>query len=476
MGTLGVKATIGLDNKATQRALAPAANFRLPAQGLEPGQSWTGKLAFGGSWLFIVFYYIRPPDWYPPAAIIPLGKITALLALGGFALVLLERGGVLHLPKETIAVVLLFVHLCLTIPFAVWRGGSFQVVVMEFSKVVLIVVSLVVVITTMARLRKLLFVQAAAVTAMAIFAATGRSRLLLPNEAFGDRVKGAEGGLFENPNDLAFIVALTFPLCFAFMLTAKGWLRKAFWAVGLVLMVYTVMITYSRGGLIAMAVGAAVTLWEFGVKGRRYHLILLTALAGIFLIVAGSPANYADRVKSIFDPDSDPTGSSQARRDLFYQSVDITKQHPLLGVGPGNFQVISGTWHATHDSYTQLSAEGGIPALLLFVLILMWAFSNVRLVQKIVPRESELGLLASALRASLASFVVGALFSSVPYQFFPYILFAFATAAYQIALHEQGHPSPPVIRLPSWNRGIHRSRALDEGAHPRREWRWNREP
>jgi putative inorganic carbon (HCO3(-)) transporter len=250
---------------------------------------------------------------------------------------------------------------------------------MEFSKVVLIAVSLVVVITTMARLRKLLFVQAAAVTAMAIFAATGRSRLLLPNEAFGDRVKGAEGSLFENPNDLAFIVALTFPLCFAFMLRAKGLLRKALWAVGLVLMVYTVMITYSRGGLIALVVGAAVTLWEFGVKGRRHHLILLTALAGIFLIVAGSPANYADRVKTIFDPDSDPTGSSQARRDIFYQSVEMTMQHPLLGVGPGNFAVISGTWHVTHDSYTQLSSEGGIPALLLFLIILWLAFSKVRL-------------------------------------------------------------------------------------------------
>jgi putative inorganic carbon (hco3(-)) transporter len=463
MGTLGVKATIGLDNKATQRALAPARYFLLPAQDLEPGQSWAGKLAYGGSLLFVIFYYIRPSDWYPPAAIIPLGKITALLALGGFALVLLERGGVLHLSKEMIAVVLLFAHLCLTIPFAYWRGGSFQIVVMEFSKVVLIAVSLVVVITTMARLRKLLFVQGAAVTAMAIFAATGRSRLLLPNEAFGDRVKGAEGGLFENPNDLAFIVALTFPLCFAFMLRAKG-VRKALWAVGLVLMVYTVMITYSRGGLIALVVGAAVTLWEFGVKGRRHHLILLTALAGIFLIVAGSPANYADRVKTIFDPDSDPTGSSQARRDIFYQSVEMTMQHPLLGVGPGNFAVISGTWHVTHDSYTQLSSEGGMPALLLFLIILWLAFSKVRLAQKIVPRESELGLLVSALRASLASFVVGALFTSVPYQFFPYILFVFVSAAYQIALLEQGHPSPPVIRLRSLNRGMHSRPALDEGA------------
>jgi putative inorganic carbon (hco3(-)) transporter len=444
MGTLSAKATIELDKEARQQALAPASSFLSPQQALEPGQSWAGKLAYGGSLLFVIVYYLRPSDWYHPAARIPFAKITAVLALGGFALVLLERGGVLRLPKEMIALVLLFGHLCLTIPFAFWRGGSFQIVIMEFSKVVLIAVTLVVVVTTKARLRKLLFVQAAGVMAMTMLAATGRSRLLSPQEAFGDRVKGV-GSQFDNPNDLAFIIALTFPLCFAFMLRTSSLLRKALWAVGLALMVYTVMVTYSRGGLIALVVSAGVTLWEFGVKGRRHHLILLTALAGIFLLFAGSPANYAERVRTIFHPDEDPTGSSQARRDIFYQSVELTLQHPLLGVGPGNFESVSGTWHVTHDSYTQLSSEAGIPALLLFLAILWWAFSNVRLAQRIVPRQSELGLLVSALRATLASFVVGALFCSVPYHFFPYFLIGFASSAYQIALLEQRHLSPLTV-------------------------------
>jgi len=445
MGTLGVKATIRPGNEARQRALAPAKAFPLPKQGLELDRSWAGKLAYGGLLLFIITYYIRPTDWYPVAARIPFGKITAFLALAGLALVLLERGGILHLPKEIIAVVLLFGHLCLTIPFAAWRGGSFQVVVIDFSKVVAITVSLAVVVTTMARLRKLLFVQAATLTAMAMLSAIGGNRLVLPGEAFGNRVTGVEGGVFENPNDFAFMIALALPLCFAFMLRTSRPLRKAFWAVGLVLMVYTVMTTYSRGGLIALLVGAGVTLWEFGVKGRRHHLILLSALAGIFLIVAGHPANYAERVKTIFDPDSDPTGSSQARRDMFYQSVEMTLEHPLLGVGPGNFENTSGTWHVTHDTYTQLSSEAGIPALLLFLIVLWLAFSKVRLAQRMVPRQSELGLFASALHASLASFVVGAFFSSTPYQFFPYFLIGFATAAYQIALLEQGQQSPPTV-------------------------------
>ncbi len=443
MGMLGVKATIGLDDEARQGALAPASTLLSPKQGLERGRSWAGKLAYGSLLLFVILYYARPYDWYPVAASIPFGKITGFFALAGFALVLLERGGVLDLPKEMIVLVLLLGHLCLTIPFASWRGGSFKVVA-EFSKVVLITVSLPIVITTKARLRKLLFVQAAAVTAMAMLAATGRSRPVLP-DVIGNRAMGVLGGVFENPNDFAFIIALAFPLCFAFMLRTSSPLRKAFWAVGLVLMAYTVMTTYSRAGLIALVVGAGVTLWEFGVKGRRHHLVLLAALAGILLFFAGHPANYADRVKTIFDPDRDPTGSAQARRDIFYRSIETTLEHPLLGVGPGNFENISGTWRETHDTYTQLSSEGGIPALLLFLIILRLAFSKVRLAQRMVPRQSELGLLASALRASLASFAVGAFFSSVAYHFFPYFLIGFASAAYQIALLEQRHQSPPTV-------------------------------
>ena len=53
-------------------------------------------------------------------------------------------------------------------------------------------------------------------------------------------------------------------------------------------------------------------------------------------------------------------------------------QHPLFGVGLGQFPNFEGTesrskgefgnWHATHCAWTQVSSECGIPALLFFVL------------------------------------------------------------------------------------------------------------
>jgi len=54
--------------------------------------------------------------------------------------------------------------------------------------------------------------------------------------------------------------------------------------------------------------------------------------------------------------------SAQQRKELLFKSLKVTVRHPLFGVGPGNFEVVSGAWDVTHNSYTQISAEGGIPA------------------------------------------------------------------------------------------------------------------
>jgi hypothetical protein len=115
-----------------------------------------------------------------------------------------------------------------------------------------------------------------------------------------------------------------------------------------------------------------------------------------------------------------------------WRSIEVTLEHPLFGVGPGNFEVTSGVWHVTHNSYTQMSSEGGIPALVLFIVILSYGFKNLRRAKRLSGHKKELKLLAKALRGSLAGFVVGAFFASYAYQFFPYFLVAYSTALLRI--------------------------------------------
>jgi hypothetical protein len=74
-----------------------------------------------------------------------------------------------------------------------------------------------------------------------------------------------------------------------------------------------------------------------------------------------------------------------------------------------------------------------LPALVFYSIILWCGFRNVATARRVARSQRELMLLARALRASLAGYVVGSLFASTSYQFFPYFLVAYTTALLWIA-------------------------------------------
>src|SRR5262249_34580108 len=143
---------------------------------------------------------------------------------------------------------------------------------------------------------------------------------------------------------------------------------------------------YSRGGLLALIICGTVCLWEYAIKGKRIYMI---AIAGVVLlvgigIVAASPS-YRARVESIVLGNiegSHDKGSMEARKALLKKSLVLTLQNPFFGVGPGNFPVVDQGWTVAHNTYTELSAEAGIPALILFLLALRSAFKNIAQARK----------------------------------------------------------------------------------------------
>jgi O-antigen ligase len=227
------------------------------------------------------------------------------------------------------------------------------------------------------------------------------------------------------------------------MLNARNWLRKATWLFGMVILAYVLLLTASRAGLLALLVGLGVCLVEFGVKGRRYYLVVATALL-VLAILLSAGAVVRERFEALFDPsmssvnDVAARGSSIQRQDLFWKSITVTAEHPLFGVGPGNFTSISGSWHDPHNSYSQMSAEGGIPALMLYLIVFSLAFGNARETRRSLDATGEELVLAGALRASLAGYIVGSLFCSVAYHFFPYFLVAYSCVLRAIVEKNKG--------------------------------------
>ncbi len=410
--------------------------------------------------LFMVIYCARPEDWIPGLSHVPLAKIAGVLALIGlvFSLPYIRD----RFPREVICLFLLIGQLFLASLFSpVWRGGAVMTT-LDFAKILLIVVVMITVVNTTTRLRLLIFVQAASVALIAAVT-------ILKGRLLGGRLEGMLGGNYTNPNDLALAMVISLPLCLGLLFMSRNRIWKAAWALGMIAMAYALFLTGSRAGFIALMIAAVVCLWHFAIRGRRRYLLALVPLAGvIFWLSSGNILSR--RLKGTVDEKDDAASaydSAQQRQQLFWRSIDITKEHPLFGVGPGNFAQLSGSWHVPHNTFTQLSSEGGLPALILYLLILWQGFTNVRKARRLASKRSESRLLAGALHASLIGYIVGSVFGSVGYQFFPYILVAYTTVLFlvtknaalrskesksvtQSSLKNQEYAHTPELDL-SWN-------------------------
>ncbi len=409
-----------------------------------PKRKARATFAYRALLIFSLLYYLRPEDVVPGLDKIPLAKIA-----GGIALIALFSSlaaGQLKtkLPVEIKILLVLFVQLCLTIPFAYWHGGAFATVFGKFSKSVIVALLVSLLVDSLPMLLRLVYVQAASVAVVTIIS-------VLLHRTENGRLVGALGGIFENPNDLAINIAMNWPLCLAFLFLARGPLKKGLWAVAAIVMLYAVQATYSRSGFLALVTGAAIAVVEFGIRGRKVGLVVIVVLAG--MVALAVPSHYRDRLITIvtLQENVDESGhsmsgdSAESRKTLLKDGIITTLQHPVFGIGPGNFQVVVGDWHVAHNTYVQLGAEAGIPALVLFLWLLARVYKNLRLTRKspAYTNQIQLRMLTSGLCASFGAYLVGAFFSDTAYELFPYYLVAYTIVLYRVgSMAAKKNPAP----------------------------------
>ncbi len=417
------------------------------------GGKGKSTFAYGALLIFTFLYYTRPEDLIPGLKVIPLEKIFGGIALIALIVTLASGGVKRKFPLEFKLLLLLFVQLVLTIPFAFWRAGAFVMVFERFSKAVVVAFLVTLLVDNFVQLRRLLWVQTAAMVATTLAS-------IAIHHTIQGRLIGALGGIFENPNDLAINISINWPLCLGFLLAARGMGRKAIWGIGILAMLLGTVLTYSRSGLLAMVVAVGICLWEFGLKGKRFHLIAAAAILSVVGagVVVATP-RYLTRVASIFQGNiegSGDRGSLAARSQLLIDSVEEAIHHPIFGIGPGNFGAATLTWRVTHNTYTEFAAEGGFPALFLFLAIMYLAARNVRRT-RLLPAYREnpaIRLFSGALWASLVAFSVGSLFASFEYQLFPYFMMAYTSVLYRLASENSPQGANETPRKPTAKRNL----------------------
>ncbi len=394
------------------------------------------RMAFFWLSAFFVVYCARPEDWVPGLKYLPLAKITAIFAIWGlFNAMGRTKRTLKDLPKEAkillIMIVLLYVGAFLS---PIWIGGAVNHTI-DFSKVGIAWVLVFLLITSFDRLRRIIFIQTFSVVVVCAAAIVKGHNL--------PRLEGALGGIYSNPNDLAFAIVLTLPFALAFMVSSRNAVVKLFWLCGMLVMMVAIFMTASRAGFIDLVISGSVTLYFFAIKGKRFYLLVTAVLVGV-VVMGAFGGRLIDRFEAMEGGSTDVKsayGSYEDRKYLMVRAVDAIEHYPILGI------VI---WHDVHMTYLQICAEGGIAVLILYLMFFYRGFKNLKILRRAKNLDPDIVLYVWALQSSLVGFVVGACFAPEAYQYFPYFAVAFTATLLQTVNEQQPAPgtAPPPPKKP----------------------------
>ncbi|MCP9453363.1 MAG: O-antigen ligase family protein [Nitrospira sp.] len=259
---------------------------------------------------------------------------------------------------------------------------------------------------------------------------------LLAND--GQRHYVRAGYFLGDGNDFALSINIAIPLCLFLMLTAKSKMMRLVSIGFLFLLVFAVVATLSRGGILALF---SLGFYYWLKSDRKILGAIGLVIVVCFVFTIASP-QFFDRMATLTKTGEERDGSAQGRIFAWKAAINMALDHPLLGVGVGHFPVKYGAqyqpkefglnaipWQTAHSSYFLLLGELGFPGLIFIVgLIISNIVAGEQLLQQIRRKGSKDFLverhLVTALNASLIGFAVGGAFLSAAYYPHLYLLAA----------------------------------------------------
>jgi O-antigen ligase len=231
------------------------------------------------------------------------------------------------------------------------------------------------------------------------------------------RMLGA-GRSTADPNSFAATLAFAIPLVVWTMVGARSRLLKVCCLAFLLLGAAGIVLARSRSGLVLLVLASLWTLLQLRGTARVALVGLLVGL-GAFLardLTVAAQERFRG-ILSLETLERDP--SAHGRIEGYVVSWDLFLDHPVVGVGPGNWAAyraerVDGNRHEPHNLGGQLLAERGLLGAVPFLAYLaatVGAASGVRRrgLRSPAPWSRAVGRLASVVLATFALLFVSGL-------------------------------------------------------------------
>ena len=217
-------------------------------------------------------------------------------------------------------------------------------------------------------------------------------------------------GILQDPNDLGMLLIAFMP----YMLNrvfyqGLTFLRKLFWFLAILIIGYTVILTNSRGSMLALIGGLACF---YIIKKRSmagYVIAILMALA----LLAIAPS----RMGELGSGDH----SAMGRVYAWILSLELLAMNPLFGIGAKHFL----DFHSltTHNSYVLALVENGIVGFIgYFGLITLSVHTMVKVAYSI--EEEKISTEVISLVSGMIGILISIFFISRTYVLLPYLYIA----------------------------------------------------
>ena len=374
-------------------------------------------------------------------------------AIGGATLaglILTKERRDYSLNRENVTLMLFMLWMCITLPFSIHFGDSFEL----WKRVMKIDLMILVAMVLLHSKRHMLLLVWTLVISIGFFGVKGGAFTVATGGGY--RVWGPENTYIEGNNEVALAIVIVIPLLRFLQLQMQARWAKATMTLCMVLMAMAALGSHSRGALLAIA-AMALVLWWRG-KNRLVGAVVMVVIGAALLSLM--PAEWWERMNTIKTYDAD--ASAMGRINAWMMAFNLAKSK-FFG---GGFMVwtpeVFGMYapdpmdvHAAHSIYFMVLGEQGFVGLLLFLTLftMVWfSAGTLRTQARGKPETQWLSDLGSMLQVSLAGYAVGGAFLSLSYWDLPYNLLVLAVVgrrwlARKEWLHEK---EEPVIVWPAF--------------------------